>query len=312
MTGWLINDCLTCIPGTKTFWHNLLDWFPELEDKTNGCTYFSVLAEKIENELKLIKPDYIIRNGTYFRRLNTAVPTISLIQDIHLNNDVQMDVINNSSVVVFNSEYVYEKYRSKISGSPTIRICPLGVDFNFFKPVEVIHPAVLPNSILFIGAANTYPKGFNVLLDIMNVMTDQNFCLIMKDDFSMNELPEALHERVRIFNRVGQETVRAIMNSCIAAVCTSYEETQHLSGIECAACNIPIVARAVGIYYDNRNSQEWGFIAEDSTFVEKLMYVRNNVKEFHPRDCFIKKYSLDECMNNWKQLIESIKNGLIQ
>ena len=43
-SGWLVNDTLTCIPGTITFWHNLLEWFPELLDKTNGYTNYINLA----------------------------------------------------------------------------------------------------------------------------------------------------------------------------------------------------------------------------------------------------------------------------
>lgn len=312
MTGWLINDCLTCIPGTLTFWHNLLDWFPDLEDKTNGYTDYNRLANFIEEQLLLKKPDYIIRNGTYFRKLNTDVPTISLIQDVSIN-DMQTDVINSSSVVVFNSEYVYEKYKSRISNKVPIRICSLGVDFDFFKPIEHRHPDVLPNSILFIGASNNYPKGFNIMLDIINKMTDQNFCLIMKDDFSSDKLSEAVRGRVRIFNRVNQEMVRLIINSCTIAVCTSYEETQHLSGIECAACNLPIVARAVGVYYDNRDNQDWGLIADDSNFVDKLIYIRNNLNEFQPRECFKNKYTLDQCKNNWERIVVTInkKNSMI-
>ena len=77
--GWLVNDCLTCIPGVRTFWHDLLDWFPGLEDKCNGYTDYSVLAEKIESILDV--PDYIIRNGSYFRKLNIDVPTFCLVQD---------------------------------------------------------------------------------------------------------------------------------------------------------------------------------------------------------------------------------------
>ena len=80
--GWLVNDCLTCIPGTTTLWHDLMDWFPGLEDKTNGYTNYNILAETIEkmyNETEN-KPDYIIRNGTYFRKMNIDVPTFALIQ----------------------------------------------------------------------------------------------------------------------------------------------------------------------------------------------------------------------------------------
>lgn len=304
-SGWLVNDCLTCIPGTTTFWHNLLVWLPELQDKTNGYTDYSVLADRIEYELKSSRPSYIIRNGTYFRRIHTDVPTISLIQDVK-SDDSQLDIINNSNVVVFNTQYVYEKYRSRIGSSVPIRICPLGVDFEFFQPSEERHPDVLPNSVLYIGAATNYPKGFNIMLDIIVKMPNQNFCLIMKDDFSIHQIPESARSRVRIFNRIPSTLVRVIINSCSLAVCTSYEETQHLSGIECAACNIPIVARAVGVYFDNKNSMDWGVIADDSNFIEKIDYVQKNLEVFHPRECFIKQYSLEQCKHNWNSIVSQI------
>jgi len=305
--GWLINDCLTCIPGTTTFWHNLLDWLPDLQDKTNGYTDYSVLAGRIEQELAqaAVKPAYLIRNGTYFRRMNTDVPTISLIQDVTVDAR-QLEVMNSSQMVVFNSKYVYDNYKSRLSDKVPVRICPLGVDFDFFKPIGDRNPEVLPNSILFIGASTTYPKGFNVMMDIMNTMTDQNFCLIMKDSFSLSQVPDATRPRVRVFNRIPAHDVRTIINSCAVAVCPSFEETQHLSGIECAACNIPIVARAVGVYYDNRDSQEWGLLADNHTFVDRLRYVRDNLAKFRPRDCFIKHYSTDQCKKNWVDIVSTI------
>ena len=75
--GWLVNDCLTCIPNVRTFWHHLLDKFSGLEDKCNGHTSYHVLAETIEDQFRRasVKPDYIIRNGSYFRKLNIDVPT---------------------------------------------------------------------------------------------------------------------------------------------------------------------------------------------------------------------------------------------
>ena len=76
MKGWLLNDCLTCIPGTLTIWHNLLEWLDGLEDKTNGYTDFGQLSSIIEQQLSVAKPDYIIRNATYFRRINTNIKTI--------------------------------------------------------------------------------------------------------------------------------------------------------------------------------------------------------------------------------------------
>jgi glycosyltransferase involved in cell wall biosynthesis len=140
----------------------------------------------------------------------------------------------------------------------------------------------------------------------MESMPDQNFCLVMKDDFSLEKLPATVRHRVRIFNRVNQETVRQIINSCICAVCTSYEETQHLSGIECAACNIPIVAREVGVYYDNREDPRWGRLADDTNFVDMLRYVISKRDKFSPRECFIDKYSTDVSRKNWTTIVDSL------
>ena len=282
--GWLVNDCLTCIPGTITFWHNLLDWFPNLIDKTNRHTDYSILASKIENELILLskedKPYYIIRNGTYFRKMNTDVKQISLIQDVEQisSHSLQLDVINNSNVIVFNTNYVYQKYINHINNKHLVKICPLGVDFDFFKPINEHHHDVLPNSIIFIGDSSNYPKGFHILIDIIKKMETQNFVLIMKDNFNIDNVEPHIRHRIKIFNRLDRENVRLVINSSKAAICTSYEETQHLSGIECAACNIPIIAREVGVYYDNKEDSRWGCIADDSTFVNKINYVLENIR----------------------------------
>lgn len=308
--GWLINDCLTCIPGTVTFWHNLLEWFPELIDKTNGYTDYSILSTVIENELSQTNiPRYIIRNGTYFPSIKTDIKQISLIQDIATSDNLlkqQIDVMNNSTIVVFNTNYVYSRYKQYISENIKVKICPLGVDFDFFKPIPERYPDVLPNSILFIGAANNYPKGFNIVMDVMHKMNNVNFCLIMKDDFSIENLEPSIRDRVRVFNKINTEMVRLIINSCSMLICTSYEETQHISGIECAACNIPIVAREVGVYFDSRDDTRWGCIADDSNFVEKIHYVVENRNAFEPRNCFIEKYSTTVCKENWLEIVNTI------
>jgi len=306
--GWLVNDCLTCICGTKTFWHNLLEWFPDLSDKTNGYTDYSILPSIIEKQFSMesLKPYYIIRNGTYFRKLNIDVKQISLIQDIRADKEEQAVVINNSHIIVFNTNYVFEKYKYLIKNEDNVRICPLGVDFEFFTPIADRHPDVLPNSIIFIGDSTHYPKGFNVLIDIIVNMPNHNFCLIMKDNYTEAQLDISIRDRVRVFNKINQECVRLLINSCVMAVCTSYEETQHLSGIECGACNIPIVSRKVGIYYDNISDNRWGVIADDTTFVDKINYVFNNIDTFKPRECFIEKYSNVICKNNWIKLIDKL------
>ena len=125
-------------------------------------------------------------------------------------------------------------------------------------------------------------RKYSYLFKIIRKMENQNFCFIMKDDYIIDP---SLRNRVTIFNKINKEEVRLVINSCSVAVCTSYEETQHLSGIECAACNIPIVAREVGVYYDNKHDPRWGCIVnDDNSFVEQINFVFDNINEFLPRE----------------------------
>ncbi len=113
--GWLVNDCLTTIPGTTTFWHDLLEWFPSLEDKTGGYTKFDHLADKIEKDAEENgPPDYIIRNATYFRKLHIKTKQIALLQD-HFDSPKklsQLEICNRVDAVVFNSKFICDEYEN--------------------------------------------------------------------------------------------------------------------------------------------------------------------------------------------------------
>jgi len=301
--GWLINDRLTCIPGTKTFWHNLLEWIPNLEDKCGRYTPFNLLAPKIEKLLINNKPDYIIRNATYFRKINTPVKTISILQDLLPSNSEQIDVCNNSNIVVYNSPYTKSFYNGKISTKS--EIINLGVDFNKFKILNKKFNdelGILPNSILFIGASNITPKGFDIMLDVIN-NTDYNFCLVMKDNYKIN------NSRVKCFNMVNHNTLIKIMNSCELLVCTSKIETLHLAGIEAGACGLPIVASNVGVYF-NLKSGKWGRNVNSLSyinFINEIKYVKNNLESFKPRQAFLDLgLDTETCKNKWIKLINTL------
>ncbi len=309
MTGWLVNDCLTTIPETQTFWHNLLDWIEELQDKTNGYTDYSRLAQYIEEEYRQIqkKPKYVIRNGTFFRIIQIPIPQISLIQDNYINTphlfQLQCQVINHSKIVVFNSEFIYNIYKDFVKVPH--RIIPLGVDSDFFKPIKERMCEVLPKSILFIGAATNFPKGFDRLQEIIEKMKNRNFCLIMKDNFQVSN---ELKHRVKVFNRVSADTVRKIINSCSVAVCTSVMETQHLSGIECCLCNVPVVSFSVGIYDKLKNQTGWGYtVLRVEEAIDKLEYILENPGNLNPRQVMIdNKFDLNSCKKSWQDLIHSL------
>jgi len=297
--GWLVNDTLTCIPNTRTFWHDLLDWFPNLEDKCNGYTDYSVLAEKIESIDG--RPDYIIRNGSYFRKLNIDVPTFCLIQDTS-NNPMQTEVINTSTCVVFASKETHNLYKDRINPK-NVRVIEQSSDFNFFKPISERHPEVLPNSIIFIGDSSHEKKGFHRVLNLIETMPDFNFCLVMKDDTNINVIPQHSRSRVRIFNKVDRDTVKLLINSSVCAICTSGNEEGHFAGIEIGACGIPMVARPMGCYLDRKDDKSWGLISNDEDFPSTIRYVVNNLELFNPREYYSKEYTLERCREKWVNLI---------
>jgi glycosyltransferase involved in cell wall biosynthesis len=315
-SGWLVIDT-TDPTKTHRFWRILLSNIPGLVDTSNeriniGCTHIW-----IEDLLKFAKkPDYIIRLGTYIPKINTDIPTISLIQDIRRNTPEeyfdlihQIEVINTSKVVVYNTLYTYSKYKKYIMNSNVQQIIiPLGIDFSFFKKIEERHPDVLPNSIIFIGTTSEYPKGFHILLKIIKEMKHMNFCVVLNHEKDITIFDEEDRHRIRLFCKVDAHMIRLLANSCVCCVCTSLEETQHLSGIECAACDIPIVARSVGVYYDLTifTKSEWGLIADNDDFPAQIDYVVNNRHLFSPRECLKMHYDLETCMLAWNNLVNLI------
>jgi len=307
MKGWLVNDCLTCIPGTLTLWHNMLSSIPGLEDRTGGYTNYAILADKIEYEYRTTeeKPKYIIRNGSYFRKLNIDIPTFCLIQDT-MNNPMQTEVINSCDVVVFPSKFTYNAYKDRINPK-RVEIIQNGADFTFFRPMSERYPAVLPNSIIFIGDSSIEKKGFHRVLDIIRKMPEMNFCLVMKDDTTLAKIPLEHRHRVRIFNKVSALVVRALINSSVCAICTSGNEEEHISGIEIGACNVPMVSRPLSRYLDDKADIQWGVIAEnDDEFPQKIRYVLQNPQLFSPRDYYIGKYSTAISMQKWGQLVKDL------
>jgi len=298
--GWLVNDRLTCIPGTKTFWHDLLENVEGLCDKTNGHTDFSVLANKIKYESMKngILPDYIIRNASYFGKIELPTTTISFLQDVLQNKETQIKVCNSSKIVVFNSLYTFKSYEKYMNCEKLI--IPIGIDFELFTPrLEENNLGILPNSILWVGANNLYPKGIDKLMRAIE-KTNYNFCLVMKDDFNFD------HPRVKVFNKMNQSEMIKIYNLCEILLCTSAIETQHLTGIEAAACNLPIVTTDVGIYQE-MNSGNWGMkFSDEQEMIFALSHVLKNSKTFSSRKIFYEKYDKNICLSKWKKLIADL------
>jgi len=302
--GWLVNDCLTCIPGTKTFWHDILEWFPFIADKCNGYTNFNRLPKRIEDEVTSNgSPDFILRNATFFRKLNIPCKTISFLQDCYTGQrrHDQLKVCNSSDVVVFNSNYTKSFYRDNVSSR--IEVIPIGTDFDFFNILDdkdrlFSKWRILDNSILFIGSTNQV-KGFQKIQWLID-NTNYNFCLIMKDDFKSD------NKRVKVFNKMKQSDVKEIINCCSMLVCSSTTETLHLAGVEAAACNVPLLVTDVGVYH-GLSDGNWGRKVKNDDYISGVEDIMSKLDDFSPREEFI-KLGLDKrsCQLSWRELLDSI------
>lgn len=289
--GWLINDKLTCIPGTKTFWHDLLENIDGLE---NHCVYpFGLLKPVIEVQLGISEPDYIIRNATFFPHIESKAKTIAFLQDIYENNHIrnmQDYVLSKSDVVVFNSKYTASKYQTEKH-----EIIPIGVDSERFTSWKYTYRHLQP--ILFVGDDSVYPKGFDKLMEIVN-SCESDFIFVMKNDFKIN------HPRIKVYNKISD--IELIHRNCSMLICTSVVETQHLGGVEAGFSGLPILAPNTGVYYNNPG--EWGLICDSvRDYLNGMREIRTNFNKFNPRDAFL-KMGLDKksCMDKWKKLVESV------
>jgi glycosyltransferase involved in cell wall biosynthesis len=295
MKAWLVNDCLSAL-GERTFWHDLLDL--GLEDRTGGYTQFSELASKIESEARHEKPDLIVRNGSYFRHINVDCRQIAFIQDIptgHRLQKLQREVIQECEVVC-NSKWTAHE----INCFAMATVIPIGVDFDLFKPHDKDYYRVkhnIPkNTVLFVGSS-TRIKGWKFLQQLIQE-TNFSFAIVTKDGARFE------HPRVTNFGKVSQEKLVEIMNACACLVCTSHTETQHLAGIEAAACGLPLVVPDIGIYY-GADELRFGTIVKERTVAEYKSGIERALEwNYDPREYF---FSLGchklSSMAKWRELI---------
>jgi Glycosyltransferase len=297
MTGWLVNDQLSTIPGTTTFWHRLLNAIPGLIDKTTGT--YAGLAEVIEAEAAVNPPDYIIRNAAFFRALDVPCPVISLVQDIlgpyHLPF-VRPNLIESccaSRLVVFNTEYTRSEYPELANAS--YRIIPIGVDPSIFKPGPV-DPEIPSDAVLWVGSGHRV-KGFDLARKLA-AESARPWIFVMKDEA---EVPEA----ALVFRSINQDHLALLARSCAVGVCTSQQETQHLAGIEMGLCGLPLVTTNVGVYHA-RPAGAWGEVVDrdwHSVIDDVAGLPRGEVSRYWLDEGF----GLDNCMSMWRTTVQSLE-----
>lgn len=298
---WIANDRLTCIPGTKTFWHMLLE-IPGAVDKTG--THNRFLAEKIENEPE--SPDLIIRNASFCRRFNRPEKTIAFFQDLP-RDDRKDDVVYNAHCVVFNSAYTATAYINDWEKLPDItRIIPIGVNTEIFKPMAIKRETDRPVGI-FVGDKGA-TKNTNLFEKIVKLRTDVDFIYVSKKNHEIN-LPNVRN----VGGGVDEEKMATLYNQSDFILMTSPVETLHLSSIEAGFCNVPVIGIKTGWLATDDFDDANGLIVEQSnveSFSKAIDWIILHGKDtqlFFPRFCLLhSRYAWDNCKEAWVNLIEEI------
>ena len=331
-TRLLVNDCMTAIPGTKTFWHDLQEWFDmrfvsvDYADKDVDGNFVEDWGHSL-----------IIRNGSYFGPIETSAPQISIIQDIMEEGParkMQNDVMKSSAAVVFNSDFTASRYIEgalishdhKIDkvftdlvnqqGPGCTRVIPLPVDFTLFEPgnpMGLQQALSLPDgAVCWIGAsqgAAAQVKGWDTFLSIVRNNPDIPFVGVFKD-----ALPEYGPPNLRMFCKVPHEELVKILGACRVGLCTSRMESQHLAGIEMGACGLPLVAPPVGIYWEREDFP--GILLTETTVGSNTEAIRASLSQGSPskvltrdsiRNYWMSEFSKPVIRKQWEALVKEVE-----
>lgn len=275
----------------------------EIEGAVDKTGYnFRELAEKIEADIDI--PDLIIRNGTFFRWINKNCKTISLIQDRYVNDETQRECIIRSDHIVFNSEFTRDAYLKDYPKPRSHSVIHLGVNESVFYPQYDLFENKKKTGI-FVGDFNS-TKNTSVFREICNRRKDLSFIYVSKSGNTIN------YPNVANIRGGASETQMAdLYNSADFCVMCSPVETLHLSSIEAALCDKPIVGSNTGwltSHYDPRA----GIRIDDCNDVEAYCDAISDViaKEFSPREYILENtpFTWRGCKSKWEQLIKDVLN----
>jgi len=298
---WIVNDLLTCIPGTRTFWHLLLE-IDGTVDKTG--TPFNKLAETIENDPG--ECDLIIRNGTFFPRIHVHfTKQIALIQDYYGKDFQQLEVAYHADHVVFNSDFTSEKFDT--GGLRSHSTIPLGVDHGLFKPMANFRPA---NDIfqrfkrtgIFVGDYNA-TKNTRLFEEIVKDNTNVDFIYVSKSRHRIN-LPN-----VRNYpGGVNEQGMVRLYNESDFCIMCSPLETLHLTTVEAALCDVPVIGTNTG-WLANHFNMDVGIRIDGEPTVDKFSHAIARVlsSSYSPREHMLTTpFTWDSCKASWENLIEEV------
>ena len=321
---WLVNDAPSQIDGSRTLWHDLLEWLEPAQ--FIGHESYAGLKARVELEYRTAseKPALIIRNASYFPVLDLDVPQIALVQDLLSGpaRDMQVEVCRRATMVVYNSAFTRDALADAELPSTSSRVCPLPVDFDLFQPEggflgdykkerEAARRLydIAPDSVCWVGTASVGGgvKGWDILLEMTRQAEDIDFVVVTKDC----EVPSS--GNIRGFYRLGQKALADVYRACRVGLCISRTETQHLAGLEMGATGLPLVVSPVGVYA-GREPGNWGHVVKNLVAEEFVIALRQ-VRDKPPPPALVRDYWAREgfdrpaCKARWQSVVKEVLDG---
>jgi glycosyltransferase involved in cell wall biosynthesis len=145
------------------------------------------------------------------------------------------------------SEFAANSYRVNIDPDKSIKVIPLGVDLDRFKPDS--NPRIA-FTFAFVGAG-TQVKGFDIVLDAMNILISEGhvFKFVMAGgiDQSLFAGRTNLEEKICNFGVINQQQLLSVYRSADCLLLPSRRESFGMVVAEAMACGVPtIVSDTVG------------------------------------------------------------------
>lgn len=160
------------------------------------------------------------------------------------------------------SEIAFKSYASNVGSTKNIRLIPLGVDTERFRPsVTVLGDSEKqPPTFIFVGAA-TKKKGFDVILESIDMLRSQGLSLrllvVGVVDQSLLARRKHLTRNIIQFGMVPHSRLASILTTADCLLLPSRFESFGMVVTEAMACGLPvIVSEMVGarqLIDDGRN-----------------------------------------------------------
>jgi len=250
--------------------------------------------------------DLIIRNASWFPRLARKEKTIAFFQD--LPRDARKDdVVFNADCVVFNSHYTLGAYQNDLDKIKRYEVIPIGVNGKIFTPYQPCLTRFAqsgPTTGIFVGDYNA-TKNTKTFEGVARHRKDLRFFYVSKAGHRIN-LPNVNN----IVGGVGEAEMADLYNESDFVIMCSPVETLHLSSIEGAMCDKPVVGTRTGWLADYF-SDTAGVIVDDIESIDEYSKAIDSI--FDNREAFGPKahmettsFTWENCKATWRKLIEEM------